>query len=116
MGRKHTVAYGLYRGHIFLSPFLAKDTKFTNGDFLLLIEALRQMFEIDRSASRGEMSARGLYAFEHSSPLGSAPAHKLFEKIGVSAEPTARAFNPARVIAPDDGEEVAAGVRCWHLL
>jgi CRISPR-associated protein Csd2 len=116
MGRKYTVAYGLYRGHVFLSPFLAKDTKFTNGDFLLLIEALRQMFELDRSASRGEMSARGLYAFEHSSELGNAPAHKLFEKIAVSSDPTSRGFNPARIVAPANGEAVSPGVHCWDLL
>lgn len=116
MGRKHTVAYGLYRCHIFLSPFLAKDTKFTNGDFIVLIEALKQMFEIDHSASRGEMSARGLYAFEHSSALGNAPAHKLFEKIAVASEPTARAFNSSRVTAPEDGSEVTTGVHCWNLL
>jgi CRISPR-associated protein Csd2 len=116
MGRKHTVAYGLYRGHAFLSPFLAKDTKFTNGDFLLLIDALKGMFEIDRSASRGEMSAQALFAFEHSSELGNAPSHKLFEKIGIANDPTARQFSSARVAAPADGEEVAAGVRCWRLL
>ena len=115
MGRKHTVAYGLYRTHIFLSPFLAKDTGFTNGDFVLLIEALRQMFDLDHSASRGEMSAHRLIAFEHSSALGNAPAHKLFGKIVVANEPMARAFNPDRVLAPDDGAEVMAGVRCWHL-
>ena len=28
MGRKHTVAYGLYRCHIYLAPFLAEDTGF----------------------------------------------------------------------------------------
>ena len=116
MGRKHTVAYGLYRGHGFLSPFLAKDTKFTNGDFLLLIDALKGMFEIDRSASRGEMSPQGLFAFEHSSELGNAPSHKLFEKITIACEPMARHFDAARVTAPVDGTEVSPGVHCWRLL
>lgn len=116
MGRKHTVAYGLYRGHGFLSPFLAKDTKFTNGDFLLLIDALKDMFEIDRSASRGEMSSQALFVFEHTSELGNAPSHKLFEKIAISSEPTARQFNSSRISAPADGEEVAPGVHCWRLL
>ena len=115
MGRKHTVAYGLYQTHIFLSPFLAKDTGFTNGDLLLLIEALGQMFELDHSASRGEMSAHALYAFEHSSALGNAPSHKLFETITVASDPTAREFKQSRISAPNDGEEVKPGVHCWHL-
>jgi CRISPR-associated protein Csd2 len=115
MGRKHTVAYGLYQTHIFLSPFLAKDTGFTNGDLLLLIEALGQMFELDHSASRGEMSAHALYAFEHASALGNAPAHKLFEKIIVAPDPTAREFKQSRISAPKDGEEVKPGVHCWHI-
>ena len=116
MGRKHTVAYGLYRAHGFLSPFLAKDTKFTNGDFLLLLDALKQMFEFDHSASRGEMNAQALFVFEHSSELGNAPSHKLLEKIVVAEEPVARSFNPARLTAPADGEEVSTGVHCWRVL
>src|SRR5205807_484802 len=72
MGRKNTVPYGLYQSHGFINPFLAKDTGFTNADLELLWQALRsQMWEIDRSASRGFMATRGLYVFEHASPLGS---------------------------------------------
>lgn len=119
MGRKHTVAYGLYRGHIFLSPFLAKDTGFSNADLLLLIDALKNLFEFDRSASRGEMNVCGLYAFEHSSQLGNAPAHKLFEKVQVdeqSSEKPDRVFNPNRVTVPTNGAEVMPGVHLWHLV
>ncbi len=116
MGRKHTVAYGLYRCHIFLTPFLAADTGFTNGDFALLIEALGRMFELDHSASRGEMNARALYCFEHSSKLGNAPSHKLFETVTVASEPEARAFRSERVSAPADGTEPLPGARCWKLV
>lgn len=116
MGRKHTVAYGLYRAHIFLSPFLAKDTQFSNADFLLLVNALQQMFEFDHSASRCEMNARALYAFEHSSALGNAPSHKLFDLVTVAAEPEARWFHPERVGAPPDGTEPMPGVHCHKLL
>ena len=116
MGRKHTVAYGLYRTHIFLSPFLANDTGFTNADLSLLVESLKNLFEFDRSASRGEMSVCGLYAFEHSGALGNAPAHKLFETITVANDPTARTFDPKRVSAPENGTEVMPGVRCWQLV
>src|ERR1051326_8190367 len=40
MGRKHTVPYALYRAHAFISPFLAKDTGFSDTDYELLLQAL----------------------------------------------------------------------------
>jgi CRISPR-associated protein Csd2 len=81
MGRKHTVPYGLYMAHGFVSSFLAKQTGFSGDDLELLWQALQQMFEHDRSAARGEMSTRGLYVFKHDSELGNAPAHSLFALI-----------------------------------
>ncbi|OGB26807.1 MAG: type I-C CRISPR-associated protein Cas7/Csd2 [Burkholderiales bacterium RIFCSPLOWO2_02_FULL_57_36] len=81
MGRKHTVPYGLYMAHGFVSSFLAKQTGFSDDDLELFWQALIQMFEHDRSAARGEMSTRGLYVFKHESELGNAPAHSLFERI-----------------------------------
>jgi CRISPR-associated protein Csd2 len=81
MGRKHTVPYGLYVAHGFVSSFLAKQTGFSDDDLELLWQALCQMFEHDRSAARGEMTTRGLYVFKHDSELGNAPAHALFERI-----------------------------------
>ncbi|MFH1741356.1 MAG: type I CRISPR-associated protein Cas7, partial [bacterium] len=56
---------------------------FTEEDLEVLWQALVNMFDHDRSASRGLMAARHLFAFEHESPLGNAPAHKLFELIDV---------------------------------
>lgn len=81
MGRKHTVPYGLYVAHGFVSAFLADQTKFSDEDLELLWQGLSQMFEHDRSAAHGQMSTRGLYVFKHASKLGSAPAHALFERI-----------------------------------
>jgi CRISPR-associated protein Csd2 len=81
MGRKHTVPYGLYMAHGFVSSFLAKQTGFSEEDLELLWQALCQMFEHDRSAARGEMTTRGLYVFKHDLELGNAPAHTLFERI-----------------------------------
>jgi len=81
MGRKHTVPYGLYVAHGFVSSFLAKQTGFSEDDLELLWQALGQMFEHDRSAARGEMTTRGLYVFKHESELGNAPAHSLFERV-----------------------------------
>jgi CRISPR-associated protein Csd2 len=83
MGRKNTVPYGLYKGHGFVSAALAHQTHFTQQDLALLWDAIRQMFEHDRSAARGLMSLRDLIVFEHESELGNAPAHKLFERVTV---------------------------------
>lgn len=41
------------------------------------------MFEHDRSAARGKMATRKLIIFEHSTALGNAHAHKLFECVRV---------------------------------
>lgn len=81
MGRKEIVPYGLYRAHGFISPHLAADTGFSEDDLALLWQALTQMFEHDRSASRGEMNTRKLVVFEHESLLGNAPAHSLFARV-----------------------------------
>ena len=94
MGRKHTVPYGLYMAHGFVSSFLAKQTGFGQDDLELLWQALEQMFEHDRSAARGEMSTRGLYVFKHDSELGNAHAHALFDRVTVKKKiDTPRAFS-----------------------
>ena len=84
MGRKHTVPYGVYVAHGFVSSFLAKQTGFSEFDLDLLWQALEHMFEHDRSAARGEMATRGLYVFKHDSELGNAHAHALFDRIKVA--------------------------------
>jgi CRISPR-associated protein Csd2 len=84
MGRKHTVAYGLYRAYGFINPMLAAQTGFTNDDLNLLWRALQNMFDLDRSAARGLMTPRGLVVFQHSSGLGDAPAQQLFDRVQVS--------------------------------
>ena len=83
MGRKHTVPYGIYIAHGFVSSFLAKQTGFGEEDLELLWQALEQMFEHDRSAARGEMATRGLYVFKHDSELGNAHAHSLFDRVAI---------------------------------
>jgi CRISPR-associated protein Csd2 len=83
MGRKHIVPYGLYRAHGFISAHLAERTGFCEDDLQLFWEALGQMFEHDRSATRGEMTSRRLIVFRHHSKLGNAPAHRLFETVKV---------------------------------
>ena len=83
MGRKHTVPYGIYVAHGFISSFLAKQTGFGEEDLELLWQSLEHMFEHDRSAARGEMATRGLYVFKHDSELGNAHAHALFERVAI---------------------------------
>jgi len=78
MGRKEIVPYALYEMHGYISPFLAQQTGFDEEDLELFFTALTQMFDHDRSASRGEMSACRLIVFKHQTPLGNAPARKLF--------------------------------------
>ncbi|ABC21632.1 type I-C CRISPR-associated protein Cas7/Csd2 [Rhodospirillum rubrum] len=83
MGRKHIIPYGLYRAHGFISAKLAERTGFDEGDLDLLLEAVEQMFEHDRSAARGEMAVRKLIVFRHANALGNAPAHSLFDRVTV---------------------------------
>ena len=83
LGRKSIVPYALYRAHVFFNPHFATDTGFNAEDMDLAVEALRMMFEIDRSATRGQMSAQALIAFQHSSALGNAPASRLFDRVKV---------------------------------
>lgn len=83
MGRKATVPYGLYVCHGFISANLAKQTGFTEEDLALFWDALKNMFDVDRSAARGLMSAQKLIVFKHESVLGNAPANKLFDLVKI---------------------------------
>ena len=83
MGRKATVPYGLDVCHGFISANLAKQTGFTEEDLELFWDALKNMFDVDRSAARGLMSAQKLIVFRHESALGNAPANKLFDLVNI---------------------------------
>ena len=106
MGRKNLIPYGLYRCHGFISAHLAQDTGFGEGDLDLLWQALTQMFDHDRSASRGTMAPQKLIVFKHNSALGNAPAHKLFERVTVHRKPSvevARDFSDYEVSIVREG-------------
>jgi CRISPR-associated protein Csd2 len=60
-----------------------KDIILLAEDLELFWEALKNMFDVDRSAARGLMSAQKLIVFKHDSILGNAPANKLFELVKV---------------------------------
>jgi CRISPR-associated protein Csd2 len=119
MGRKWTVPYALYRINGCVNPFFATKTGFTEADLALLLEALVNGVELGRSASRGLVSVRRLYVWEHSSQLGNAPAWKVYESLGIERRAgveAARSFADYEVVvgaAPEgvtvrelvDGEE-----------
>ena len=84
MGQKSTVPYALFLGYGFVSPQLALQTGFGEDDLGLLWEAICNMWDHDRSASRGLMSLRRLWVFKHASVLGNAPSIDLIESIKVS--------------------------------
>lgn len=86
MGRKATVPYGLYVCHGFISANLAQQTGFSEEDLELFWDALKNMFDVDRSAARGLMSAQKLIVFKHDSVLGNAPANKLFDLVKIEKE------------------------------
>jgi CRISPR-associated protein Csd2 len=111
MGNKHTVAYGVYRTHGFVNPHFAAATGFSEADLEVLWQALTNMFDLDRSAARGEMACRGLWAFRHPTALGVAPAHRLFERIKVHRKAgveAPRAFSDYEVTVDD--RELPEGV------
>ena len=105
MGRKSTVPYGLYMCHGFISANLAKQTGFSEEDLQLFWEALRNMFDNDRSAARGLMSAQKLIVFRHDSELGNAPANKLFDLVKVERVngDVARSFSDYKVTIDREG-------------
>lgn len=97
MGRKSLIPYGLYAAKGFVSAHLAQRNGFVHGtgfcedDLELLWEALASMYDHDRSASKGVMSARKLIVFRHvgtdgnpeqrkrQAVLGCAPAQRLLD-------------------------------------
>ena len=116
MGRKATIPYGLYVCHGFISANLAKQTGFSEEDLKLFFEALKNMFDIDRSAARGLMSAQKLIVFRHDSELGNAPANKLFDLVHIekTTDSAPRSFKDYKVTI--DKEHVPAGVTIEELI
>ena len=116
MGRKATVPYGLYACHGFISASRAKQTGFSEEDLEIFFEALKNMFDVDRSAARGLMSAQKLIVFRHDSVLGNAPANKLFDlvKIKKNTEAAPRSFSD--YVVTIDKDSVPNGVTVEELI
>ena len=116
MGRKATVPYGLYVCHGFISANLAQQTGFSEEDLALFWDALKNMFDVDRSAARGMMSAQKLIVFKHESVLGNAPANKLFERVIIEkiCDGAPRQFSDYKVTIDD--KNLPAGVTIEELI
>lgn len=118
IGRKHVVPYALYRAEGFISAHLAARTGFSEDDLALLWKALIGMFDHDRSAARGRMSARKLIAFKHASKLGDAPAQTLFDAVEVTRatapDAPARSYKDYQVAI--DRAAIPKGVEVLELL
>jgi len=119
MGRKFTVPYGLYLAHGFVNPFLAAQTGFSDEDLELLWEAFKNAFQFDQSAARpaGSMAARKLIVFKHATALGSAPSHKLFERVKVERKDLsqpARSFSEFELKI--DRADIPQGIELIELL
>jgi CRISPR-associated protein Csd2 len=105
MGRKALVPYGLYISYGFINPHFAADTGFSTEDLSLFWQALQQMWDLDRSSSRGMMACRGLYVFSHENALGNAPAHTLLERVTVKLKEgveTPRKYSDYEVSVKED--------------
>lgn len=100
MGRKQLIPFGLYEVRAFISANLAAETGFDDRDLQVLFEVILNMYEHDRSASKGEMEVVSpLILFKHvgtdsdenqrrrQAKLGCAPAHRLFELVDVHRKP-----------------------------
>lgn len=118
MGRKYIVPYGLYHVEGYISANLArKVTGFSEEDLELLWQAIINMFELDHSAARGNMSVRKLIVFKHNSEFGNAPAYQLFERIKVKRKDEtkpARCFGDYEVEI--DSADMPDGVECIEKL
>jgi CRISPR-associated protein Csd2 len=104
--RKSIIPYGLYRAHGFISAPLAEHTGFSTGDLELFWDALVNMFDQDRSASRGEMACQKLIIFKHEKKFGNASAHKLFDLIKITRKDQAvppRQFSDYEVTIAKEG-------------
>ncbi|MEO0082588.1 MAG: type I-C CRISPR-associated protein Cas7/Csd2 [candidate division WOR-3 bacterium] len=129
MGRKSLIPYGLYLGKGFISAHLAEGTGFSEDDLNLFWDALYNMYEHDRSASKGLMSMREVFVFKHvgndtdpkqraqQAKLGCAPAHKLFSLVKVQKKPgieAPRKYEDYEVVL--DKDNVPSGVLFGHLV
>jgi CRISPR-associated protein Csd2 len=133
MGRKSLISYGLYATKGFVSAHLAQGTGFGDDDLSHLWEALANMFDHDRSASKGVMACRDLFVFKHvgtdtdaaqrvrQAMLGCAPAQHLLDNGRVIDVPALKAAGTLPRSYADyhakmkiHADRVPTGVELWR--
>jgi len=116
MGSKWTVPYALYRVELHYSGERGKQTAVTRDDLNVLYTTMLNMFDHDRTATRGVMSARGLYLFSHNNSFGNAPAQTLLERVHIERIGTEvpRTFGDYKVTLND--RDLPSGVTLARLL
>ncbi len=96
LGGLHFIPYGLYRFHIYVNPNDAKKTSCTEEDYALFIEAIKSMFDNDRSSARTQVCVRALYEFRMNAQMaGAVNIERLLESVSVTRKNTdvaARSF------------------------
>ncbi|MBU4200921.1 MAG: type I-C CRISPR-associated protein Cas7/Csd2 [Verrucomicrobia bacterium] len=110
MGRKHGIDYGLYRCSIHISPAFAGKTDFSYYDLDNFFFAMKNMFVDDHAAGR-HLRLVGLVDFQHTSSLGNAPAHKLFEMVNVEG---IKEDKDGRKVFKSSGSEFPQGLYDYH--
>jgi len=125
MGSKKIIPYGLYAFDVFITPFNAEKTGFSEEDYKVFVTALSKMFDFNRTDSKGFMSVRKIIEFRHvgvdgqSGRFGCCQAHKLLElgevisvKNNVGENP--RKFSDYTITI--DETKVPAGVKMTKVL
>src|SRR5690625_4270223 len=116
MGRKAYVPYGLYVAYGFYSPNFAKQTGVKERDLEIFWESLVNMWDLDRSASRGRMATRGLYVFKHESMYGNAPSHLLFDQIDIQKNENVESPRSIKDYKIEIDQDLPKGVQLYDVL
>lgn len=116
IGRKAYVPYGMYVAYGFYSPNFAKQTGVKEKDLEIFWESLMNMWDLDRSASRGRMATRGLYIFKHDSMYGNAPSHLLFDKVDIKRNEQVESPRSVKDYHAEVNKDLPKGVELYELL
>lgn len=108
MGNKKVVAYGLYKCVFNINPYYAEKTGMTKEDIDVVLEALVNCWDLEKSSVRADISPRALFVFEHKNPMGchSRSLHNLIKIAKSVDEPT----KPEDYTISVDEEGVPEGV------
>jgi CRISPR-associated protein Csd2 len=77
MGRLAVTPFGLYVTYVNINPFLAKRTGFTYGDYEMLLDACKNMFDTCKSTGRSQVHMERIIECTHESNLGNAASHRI---------------------------------------